>query len=59
LHRGEGNVEFFYVGGVFLVGAWGEVGEAIVVAASSFGIIDRCQVVEEGNDIDGEGEGEV
>jgi hypothetical protein len=44
---------------VILVGAWGEVGKAIVVAASLFGIIDVCQVVEEGNSIDGEGEGEV
>ncbi len=49
----------FYVGGVFLVGAWGEVGEAIVVAAGSFGIVDGRQVVEESNNIDGEGEGEV
>jgi hypothetical protein len=44
---------------VFQVGAWGEVGEAIVVAASSFGIIDGRRVVEEGNDIDGKGEGKM
>ncbi len=50
---------FFYVGGVFQVGAWGEVGKAIVVAASLFGIIPGRRVVEEGNDIDQEGEGEM
>ncbi len=59
MRRGEGNVGFFNVGAVFLVGAWGELGKAIVVAASSFGIINRHRVVEEGNNIDGEGEGEV
>ena len=42
-----------------MVGTWGEVGKAIIVAASAFGIINGCRVVEEGNDIDGELEGEV
>jgi len=44
---------------VFLVGTWGEVGEAIIIAAGAFGIIDGCRVVEEGDDVDGELEGEV
>ncbi len=47
------------IGGVFLVGTWGVVGKAIIVAASAFGIIDGCRVVEERDDIDGEMEGEV
>ncbi len=42
-----------------MVGTWGEVGKAIIVAAGVFGIIDGCRVVEEGNDIDGELEGKV
>ncbi len=42
-----------------MVGTWGEVGKAIIVAAGAFGIINGCRVVEEGDDIDGELEGEV
>ncbi len=44
---------------MFLVGTWGEVRKAIIVAVGAFGIINGCRVVEEGNDIDGELEGEV
>ncbi len=42
-----------------MVGTWGEVGKAIIVAACAFGIIDGCRVVEEVDDINGELEGEV